>query len=469
MSKQINNLNSSLEDQLHLNEKQDKTDNNLKTKDKTIIGAINEIQNSYASAEYVDVNLKMTSGDLTKLQTSNKNNLVGAINELFQNVDSGKQLIADAIDDSSITKNSTFAAMGEAIEGIRADIENTRNTLAGLMQEGGYDIKGNERIDSLLDLLVLSGISISDIKQIACGSVHTMILKNDGTLWSCGANHFGQLGFNLNNSTESHIFTQVTTNINNDVKQVACGNSHTFILKNDGSVWACGQNSYGQLGLGNKTNQKTFTKVTISNVKQIACGSDHTFILKTDGSIWACGNNEYGQLGLNDTANRTAFSRATTNINNVKQIACGNGHTVIIKNDGSIWSCGYNNRGQLGLGNKTNQKTFTQVTNNINNDVKQVFCEYYHTFILKNDGSLWGCGYNDSGQLGLNDINDRTTFTQATTNINNDVKQVFCSRYHTFILKTDGTVWTCGYNSYGQLGLGDTTDRTTFTQVPRGL
>ena len=88
----------------------------------------------------------------------------------------------------------------------------------------------------------------------------------------------------------------------------------------------------------------------------------------------------------------------------------------------------------------------------------------YHSLILKNDSTLWGTGYNGYGQLGLGDTTDRTTFTQATTNADN-IKSVYCSNSHTIILKNDGTLWSTGYNDGGQLGLGNTVSRTTFTQV----
>ena len=350
-------------------------------------------------------------------------------------------------------------------------IENTRSTLAGLMQEGGYDITGDEDIDSLLDLLILSGISVIDIKQISCGDTHTFILKNDASLWSCGYNNYGQLG--LGDTDNRTTFTQVTENINNDVKQIVCGQYHTYIIKNDGSIWACGRSNYGQLGLGDTDNRTTFTQVTTNinnDVKKIICGYQYTFIIKTDDSVWSCGRNTNGQLGLGDTTDRTTFMQVTTNISDVKQIACGWSHTFIIKNDGSIWSCGHNGYGQLGLGDTTNRTTFTQVTTNIS-DVKQIICGYTYTFILKNDGSVWGCGLNSNGQLGLGDTDDRTIFTQVTTNINNDVKQIVCGGYHTFILKTDGSVWCCGWNYYGQLGLGtsDTDAHTTFTQVTTNI
>ena len=95
-------------------------------------------------------------------------------------------------------------------------------------------------------------------------------------------------------------------------------------------------------------------------------------------------------------------------------------HTIILKNDGSVWTTGggngtdgYYNYGQLGLGDKNVRTAFTQVTANINNDVNQVACSEHHTFIMKNDGSLWACGSNGSGQLGLNDTTNRNTFTQT--------------------------------------------------------
>ena len=324
----------------------------------------------------------------------------------------------------------------------------------------------------------------NDVKQIACGDWHTFIIKNDGSLWACG-NNSGQFG--LGHTDDKSTFTQVTTNINNDVKEIATGYEHTFIIKNDGSVWACGYNDAGQLGLGKTTT--TFTQVDISGVKQIACGNSHTFILKNDGSVWSCGRNNYGQLGLGDTTNKSSFTQVT-GLSEVNKIACGVGHTVILKNDGSVWSCGDNQYGQSGLGATTTKTTFTKVTANIH-DTKQIACGGTHTFILKNDGTVWSCGSNGGGALGLGDTTNRNVFIPHNhSNIktikfddNDDLfvlkndgyvynqngcrmnYQVACGMFHTFILKNDGSVWACGRNQYGQLGLGDTVSRTTFTQV----
>ena len=293
-------------------------------------------------------------------------------------------------------------------------------------------------------------------------SEHSLILKNDNTLWGCGYNYYGNLG--LGDIADRKIFTKVTTNADN-IKQVYCGYSHTFILKNDGTLWGTGNNYSGQLGLGDGHDRYAFTQITtnIDNIKEVYCGGSYTIILKNDGTLWGCGCNTFGQLGLGDKTNRTTFTQITTNINDIKEIYCGGSHIFMLKNDGTLWSCGYNYNGQLGLGDNDDRYTFTEIATNAN-DIKSICCGSHHTLILKNDGSLWGTGRNNCSQLGLGDTTDRTIFTQVTTNINN-IKEIYCGANHTFMLKNDGTLWGTGRNDFGDLGLKDTNYRTTFTQI----
>ena len=439
---------------------------NLETLHKdNIVNSVNEVKDMAALVAAAIFGSDMSDDTLM----TDSDTVIGAINELFQDVDNGKNLIATSIGNPLITGNSTFSAMSEAILELKKESENeidTKDVLYNMMIEDGYDSANSEMtVDELISLLDESDIEIGDIKQIVCGVYCTFVLKKDGSVWSCGWNRYGELG--LGDTTQRTKFTQVTTNINNDVKEISCGNYHIFILKNDGSVWSCGYNDYGQLGTGldDTNNRDTFTPVTYNinnDVKQIVCGGHHTFILKNDGSVWSCGLNGTGQLGLGTSGSQTIFTQVTTN---VKQVACGSSQSFILKNDGSLWACGQNQNGELGLGNTTNQRTFTQVTTNINNDVKQIAGGSYHTFILKNDGSVWACGRDNYGQLGLGNSILIYNFTQVT----NDVKQISCGNSHTFILKNDGSVWACGLNDTGQLGLGDTTAKNIFTQVTTNI
>ena len=294
-----------------------------------------------------------------------------------------------------------------------------------------------------------------DIKSIHGGYDYAIMLKNDGTLWGCGTNS-GQLG--LGDNSNRYIFTQII----NNVKSVYCGYMHIIILKNDSTLWGCGNNTYGQLGLGDKSNRNIFTQITTNadNIKSVYCGERHTLISKNDDTLWVCGDNTYGQLGLGDKSVRTTFTKIIANVNDIKSVYCGSNCTLILQNDDTLWGCGSNGGGKLGLESQSGSTTFTIINTNPGN-VKSVYCGNDHTLILQNDGTLWGCGANGYGQLGLGDTNNRKIFTKIIS----DVKSAYCGDDYTLILKNDGTLWGCGDNGYGQLGLGDGTNRYTFTQI----
>ena len=182
-------------------------------------------------------------------------------------------------------------------------------------------------------------------------------------------------------------------------------------------------------------------------------------MIKNDDSLWCCGSNSYGQLGLNgyDSNAHSTFEQRTTD---AKQVSCGVNNVMIVKNDGTLWAAGHGDDGQLGLPVANYYSGLVQVTTNINNDVEHVQCRDRHSYIIKKDGSLWATGRYEYGQLGLallssteasNYINN---YQQATVNMNNDIKQIICGDYHIFVLKHDNTLWGCGRSDSGQLGIG---------------
>lgn len=299
-----------------------------------------------------------------------------------------------------------------------------------------------------------------NIKYFACGYGHILILTSDDTVYAIGTNEYGQLGLNDNNHRSNCSLVDIE-----NVKQISCGEEYTIILTHDGNVFATGNNMYGQLGLNDKVDRNSFTQVDVENVKQICCGNWYTMILTYDGNVFSTGNNEDGHLGLNDTIHRHKFTQVK-NINNVKQISCGNQHNMLLTNDGRVYAAGNNYYGQLGLNNKSTniisprKLKFTYIEGIEN--IKQVSCGNQHTLLLTNEGKLYATGYNACGELGLNDTINRNSFTQV--NIDN-VKQISCGQWTNTILTNDMNVYSTGENDIGQLGLNDTIDRKIFTQT----
>jgi alpha-tubulin suppressor-like RCC1 family protein len=302
-------------------------------------------------------------------------------------------------------------------------------------------------------------------KQVACGSFHTAAIKTDGTLWTWGTNLDGQLG---DNTTISELTPVTTFSGGTNWKQVAGGTSHTAAIKTDGTLWTWGRNNNGQLG--DNTTISELTPITTfaggTDWKQVAGGTSHTAAIKTDGTLWTWGANNTGQLGDNTTTQRntpvTTFSGGT----NWKQVTCGDAHTAAVKTDGTLWDWGSNGYGQLG-DNTTTQRNTPVTTFSGGTNWKQVSCGTNFTAAIKTDGTLWAWGRNNNGQLGDNTTTQRntpvTTFSGGT-----NWKQVSSGNIHMAAIKTDGSLWTWGSNFFGVLGInsyspgGRRTPVTTF-------
>jgi len=292
---------------------------------------------------------------------------------------------------------------------------------------------------------------MSGVKTIAAGFEHTMILKTDGTLWATGANGHGQLCDGT--TTDRNLPYQVMS----DVKAVSAGQAHTMVLKSDGTLWASGWNYNGQLGDGTTVDRSTAVQV-MNNVQAVSAGYYHTMILKTDGTLWAVGGNEYGQLGDGTLIDR---SEPVSVMSGVKDVAAGNTHTMILKTDGTLWATGSNLDGQLGdstLSQFEYQKTPVEVMSG----VMAVAVGYYHTAILKSDGTLWTTGSNVYGQLGDGSV---SIAQRDPVQVMDNVKSVSAGSEHTMILKNDNTLWGTGSNDYGQLGDGTKVDRNPPVQI----
>jgi alpha-tubulin suppressor-like RCC1 family protein len=244
---------------------------------------------------------------------------------------------------------------------------------------------------------------------------------------------------------------------------VSTGYNHTLGLKSDATAWAWGRNDSGQLGLGGTVDRITPTQVgTQSDWLNLIGGSVHTLGLKTDNTAWSWGYNNNGQLGLGHTNLRKTPVQIGTQSDWYSLVA-GQNHSLGLKTDNTAWAWGFNQYSQLGLGDMgINRNTPTQI--GTQSDWYSLAAGDHHSLGLKTDNTIWSWGYNRYGQLGLGDMGiNRTTPTQIGTQ--SDWYSLIASNHHSIGLKTDSTAWAWGLNNNGQLGLGDTETRETPVQI----
>jgi alpha-tubulin suppressor-like RCC1 family protein len=281
-------------------------------------------------------------------------------------------------------------------------------------------------------------------------------IKN-GSLWAWGDNTYGQLG----DGTTTDKYTPVQIGTANNWVSVTAGASWTVALKSDGTLWAWGLNGSGQLGDGTVINKSTPTQIgSATNWVSVTAGDAHTVALKSDGSLWAWGYNFFGQLGDGTAIDKSIPTQIGTATSWVS-VTAGVGHTVALKSDGSLWAWGYNVYGQLGDGSITQENAPVQIA--AGTTWVSVTAGGYHTVALKSDGSLWAWGYNVYGQLGDGSTTQKNAPVQivaGTTWVS-----IIAGGYHTVAVKSDGSLWAWGYNSVGQLGDGTNTSKSAPVQI----
>ena len=304
-----------------------------------------------------------------------------------------------------------------------------------------------------------------------CGRAFVVVVEPTPKLWSWGCNESGQLGLGNTIRRSSPVQVGALTTWSN----VFGGSSGSaFATKTDGTLWAWGANGTGQLGLGNTTNRSSPVQVgalTDWSDAKISSNRSITLAVKSNGTLWAWGLGGYGSLGNGNTTSRSSPVQVGA-LTNWAEVSVGFGNVLAVKTDGTLWSWGFGVEGGLGQGNTTNRSSPVQVGALTN--WSKVVAIPHAGLATKTDGTLWAWGRNNVGQLGQGNTTNRSSPVQVGALTNWSKIAGSGSRYtgyYSYIygffssIKTDGTLWSWGFNQYAELGLGNTTNRSSPVQV----
>lgn len=284
------------------------------------------------------------------------------------------------------------------------------------------------------------------------------------SLYTCGLNGNGQLGLGDTLNRYSPTKVQEVREIN----RVICGWDRMAILTIDGRVMMCGDLHY-YTPVERRLQFGLLSPITgLPEISQVACGKSYTAFLTAGGRVYMAGYNSHGQFGIR-SPHVVEFTPPILipNLNNIVQISCGVAHSAFLTSTGEVLMSGRNNRGQLGLGS-TKTAEWPLLVAGLEG-ISQIICGGEYTMFLTKDGRVYACGRNSQGQLGLGDYVDRNVPTLIPNM--EGIIHVSCSgnesNCHSAFLKDDGSVLICGYSGVGQLGLGrDIIRINTPTRVP---
>ena len=297
---------------------------------------------------------------------------------------------------------------------------------------------------------------------VSAGNSHTIAIKSDGTLWTWGNNGSGRLGDGTitNRSSPGTVAGGGTS----WCFAAAGGYDNSAAIKTDGTLWTWGRNNPSSV-LGDGTSSNRSSPGTTAGGGTTWCmvsigAGGHGLAIKTDGTLWAWGGNSFGQLGDGTTTARTSPITVAGGGTTWCAVSAGNSHSAGVKTDGTLWTWGFNGSGRLGDGTTTNRSSPGTLSGGGTTWCAVCLGALYGVG-LKTDGTLWTWGSNSNGRLG-----DGTTTSRSSPGTVAGGGTTWCAiaagrNNHSAAIKTDGTLWTWGGNGYGQLGDNTLTARSS--------
>ena len=292
---------------------------------------------------------------------------------------------------------------------------------------------------------------------------HAMILDEDGNLYGVGDNSAGQLGL-----PDSINYINTPELIKTGIASVSCGYYYTMAIDTDGNLLATGSNGISGV-LGNDSEENSFGFIQIdTDVLTVSAGNRHTLYVNTDGNLYAMGDSNNGKLGRPYSSSNT-YDRSpvlVSGISDVRAVSAGENHSLVITNSNELWSFGWQNDGQL-LDSIDNESGSVSTPTKVLDNIKFADAGSNKSMVITTSDELYVVGYNTAGLLGDGTATYRQTYA-SPEKVRTGVYTCSMGVDHSLIIDNDSTVYGAGYNSTGQLGQGTTdyNNHYAFLEIP---
>lgn len=307
------------------------------------------------------------------------------------------------------------------------------------------------QIVTMIPVTASAAGSAVSVDTIAAGEDHSLVIKSDMSLWAAGDNSKGQLGIGSGESESNG------KKVMDKVVYVEANDDVSFAIDQNGTLYGWGDNSSGQVDPGSSSMYIYTPQKLMDNVTEVAAGDTHTVALLKDGTVMGWGSNENGELGFSSNSRKNDDVKIAQN---AVDIAAGDGFTIVVTEKGEVYACGSNDNGQLGTGNYRDSESLVKV---IDSGAASAEAGNEHSLVLMSDGTVRAAGDNTHGQLGLDDdTTSSNSFEKASIR---NVSAVFAGGNSSGAVLDSGVLYTWGDNTYSQLHNGKTDDLYAPTTV----